>query len=77
MTLEILCGKLNEININLQRHQREAGRSFVSRTTLKGTEELPFERVVLRAVIMNPMTDRTILREILEEQEAIYRNMVQ
>lgn len=75
--MQILCEELNEININLQRHQREAGRSFVSRTTLKGTEELPFERVVLRAVIMNPMTDITILREILDEQEAIYRSMVQ
>lgn len=71
-----LCEELNEINILLQRHQREAGKSFVSRTTLKGTAELPFERVVLRAVIMNPMTDISILREILDEQEAIYRNMV-
>jgi glutamate decarboxylase len=27
--------------------------------------------VVLRAVIMNPMTDMEILREILDEQESI------
>jgi hypothetical protein len=30
--------------------------------------------VVLRAVIMNPMTTIDILREILDEQEDIYKN---
>jgi len=30
--------------------------------------------VVLRAVIMNPMTTIEILREILDEQEEIYRD---
>jgi len=30
--------------------------------------------VVLRAVIMNPMTTIEILREILDEQENIYKN---
>lgn len=72
---ERLCDDLNEINRNLHRHQREAGKSFVSRTTLKGTADLPFERVVLRTVIMNPMTDISILREILDEQEEIYGKM--
>lgn len=67
--------KLNEINRSLQRHQREAGKSFVSRTSLKGTKDWPEERVVLRTVIMNPMTDIRILREILDEQEGIYREI--
>ncbi len=61
---------LNRINKVVQRLQREAGRSFVSRTTL-----LPrggMETVVLRAVIMNPMTDMHIVNAILEEQAAIY-----
>ncbi len=62
---------INQINIDLQRLQREAGRSFVSRTTLA----TPWgETAVLRAVIMNPFTDMAILNEILDEQEAIYRD---
>ncbi|GBC59266.1 glutamate decarboxylase [Desulfonema ishimotonii] len=62
----------DQINILVQRLQREAGNSFVSRTTLKrpGHEDA----AVLRAVIMNPLTDIRILREILDEQEEIYRN---
>ncbi|MFH0729677.1 MAG: putative pyridoxal-dependent aspartate 1-decarboxylase [Pseudomonadota bacterium] len=67
--------KLNEINRSIQRYQREAGKSFVSRTSLKGTRQWPEERVVLRAVIMNPLTDMRILREILDEQEEIYRRI--
>jgi len=62
--------KLSHINITVQRLQREAGRSFVSRTTLKRTANE--EKVVLRAVIMNPMTSMKIIREILDEQEEIY-----
>jgi len=62
--------KLSHINITVQRLQREAGRSFVSRTTLKRTANE--EKVVLRAVIMNPMTNAKIIREILDEQEEIY-----
>lgn len=71
---EKLNDELNILNQNLQRLQREAGNSFVSRTTLNGSENWPFERVVLRTVIMNPMTDIHILREILDEQEAIYQD---
>ncbi len=66
--------KLNEINRTVQRLQREAGNSFVSRTTLKMKNHLEQDMVVLRAVIMNPMTTIEILREILDEQENIYKN---
>jgi len=62
--------KLSHINIAVQRLQREAGKSFVSRTTLKRTANE--EKVVLRSVIMNPMTNIKIIREILDEQEEIY-----
>lgn len=65
---------LDRINIQIQRLQREAGRSFVSRTTLKVETLGPEGIVVLRCVIMNPMTDMKILREVLDEQEAIYRS---
>jgi len=62
---------LNHVNITVQRLQREAGKSFVSRTTLRrrGCEDI----VVLRSVLMNPMTDIKILAEILDEQEKIYQ----
>ena len=64
--------KLNYINRNLQRRQREAGSSFVSRTTLKLKEPYNYDIVVLRTVIMNPMTNIEILNDILDEQEEIY-----
>jgi len=67
--------RLNDINITIQRNQREAGKSFVSRTTLKGSGERPEKYAVLRVVLMNPMTDIHILREILDEQEEIYRSI--
>lgn len=64
--------QLNEIMITVQRLQREAGKSFVSRTTLrrKGRED----KVVFRSVLMNPMTTIDIIREVLDEQEEIYRH---
>jgi glutamate decarboxylase len=66
--------KLNALNRTVQRLQREAGKSFVSRTTLSSTNWPGQDMVVLRAVIMNPMTTIEILREILDEQEKIYEN---
>jgi glutamate decarboxylase len=65
-----LLEQLNHINIQLQRLQREAGNSFVSRTTLRRSGHP--DTVVLRAVIMNPRTTPDILRTILDEQEALY-----
>jgi putative pyridoxal-dependent aspartate 1-decarboxylase len=67
--------KLNVINRQIQRHQREAGKSFVSRTMLEIKNFPGYHIVVLRAVIMNPMTTIDILREILDEQEDIYKDM--
>jgi len=64
--------RLNEINITVQRLQRESGKSFVSRTTLNIYEQQTENIVVLRCVIMNPLTDIDILRDILDEQEKIY-----
>ncbi len=69
--------KLNDININVQRIQREAGNSFVSRTVLMPRNRPENEIVVLRCVIMNPMTDIKILNEILNEQEEIFKSKFQ
>ncbi len=65
-----LTSELNRINTAVQRLQREAGNSFVSRTTLVSPDGL--KTVVLRAVIMNPMTDARILSAILDEQASIF-----
>ncbi len=70
----IINENLNDINRRIQRLQREAGNSFVSRTTLDIKGFSGQNIVVLRAVIMNPMTTIDILREILDEQEEIYKN---
>ena len=67
--------EINRLNIFIQRQQREAGRSFVSRTTLPPLPGAKEGRVVLRAVIMNPMTDMVILRDILDEQTVLYKEM--
>ena len=69
---ECLNQTLDEINIKIQRIQREAGNSFVSRTRLKLDPADDFTVVVLRSVIMNPYTTEEILDEILDEQEKIY-----
>ncbi|MBF0224775.1 MAG: putative pyridoxal-dependent aspartate 1-decarboxylase [Desulfobacterales bacterium] len=64
--------KLNEINTIVQRLQRASGKSFVSRTKIKVKSISDDEIVVLRAVLMNPMTNKKILLEIIDEQERIY-----
>ena len=69
------CAKLNQQlnagNIRIQRLQREAGNSFVSRTILRAPQLAPIDIVVLRCVIMNPLTTPEILNAILDEQTAI------
>jgi len=65
---------LNETNRVVQRTQREAGNSFVSRTKIK-VKKFDEEIVVLRSVIMNPMTNMKIINEILDEQEKIYNSL--
>ena len=67
--------ELDEVNINLQRIQREAGKSFVSRTRLKAHPTDPDNVVVLRSVIMNPYTTPEILDDILDEQESILKEL--
>lgn len=67
---------INTVNRRLQQLQREAGFSFVSRTTLLQKNNPDDPVVVLRSVIMNPMTTVAILREILDEQEEIYNTQL-
>jgi glutamate decarboxylase len=66
--------KLNTINRAIQMLQREAGNSFVSRTLMMINNNPENEIVVLRCVVMNPLTDMRILNKILDEQEEIFKS---
>ena len=68
--------QLNAITRKVQQLQREAGKSFVSRTTLRVHQYPGQDTVVFRCVIMNPMTTIDVLREILDEQEEIYNQII-
>ncbi|MFO7460615.1 MAG: hypothetical protein R6X07_08315, partial [Desulfatiglandales bacterium] len=45
--------------------------TFVSRTMLESTLYRPQNIVVLRAVLINPLTEPSVLREIAETQERL------
>ena len=75
ITVNIYDGKLSKCAVwsFSKRIQREAGNSFVSRTVFMIDNKQENEIVVLRCVVMNPMTDMRILNKILDEQEEIYK----
>lgn len=62
---------LNMITRDIQRVQRQNGRSFVSRTRLTPGEYNQQMITVFRVVIANPLTTDEILEEILDEQAEI------
>jgi glutamate decarboxylase len=60
---------LNQFNERLQEAQSRAGRTFVSRTTLRHTrhgQDRPL--TVLRAVLANPLTTERHIDAVLEDQ---------
>jgi glutamate decarboxylase len=62
---------LNQVNQLLQKIQREAGKTFVSRTRLRVPPTGHKTITVLRVVLANPLTTEEILSEVLEEQCAL------
>lgn len=64
---------LDQVNQLLQKHQREEGKTFVSRTRLRVATQGGQELTVLRAVLANPLTTDEVLAAVLEEQCAIVR----
>jgi glutamate decarboxylase len=58
---------LDQVNQLLQKDQREAGKTFVSRTRLQ-TSGSGQQITVLRVVLANPLTTDDILRSVLHEQ---------
>jgi len=63
---------LDQVCQLLQKYQREAGKTFVSRTRLR-TDRYRDEITVLRSVLANPLTTNEILHAVLQEQVEIVR----
>ncbi|MFH1489477.1 MAG: aminotransferase class V-fold PLP-dependent enzyme [Pseudomonadota bacterium] len=62
---------INALNVKLHKALRMDDSTFVSRTTLESTVYRPQNIVVLRAVLINPLTNKTILEEIVNTQNRI------
>ena len=62
---------LNRFTASMQKRQREAGRSFVSRTRLTPYQYDNLPTVVFRVVLANPLTSHQILHDILAEQREL------
>ena len=62
---------LNRFTASMQKRQREAGRSFVSRTRLTPYQYDNLPTVVFRVVQANPLTSKEILHSILDEQREL------
>jgi len=62
---------INGLNIKLHKALRMDDTTFVSRTTLESTPYRPQKIVVLRAVLINPLTNPSILEEIVDTQNRI------
>lgn len=66
---------INSLNIKLHRALRKDDTTFVSRTTLESTKYRPQKIVVLRAVLINPLTEKDVLDEIKDTQNRIGMGM--
>ena len=67
-----LCNKLLDgLTQFIQKHQREQGKSFVSRTRIKPAKYQRQATTVFRVVLANPLTTDEILNDVLQEQTEI------
>ena len=62
---------LNRFTASMQKRQREAGRSFVSRTRLTPEQYDHQPTVVFRVVLANPLTSEEMLKETMAEQQEL------
>ncbi|MDN4501886.1 putative pyridoxal-dependent aspartate 1-decarboxylase [Alteromonadaceae bacterium BrNp21-10] len=62
---------LNDLTVAVQKRQREAGKSFVSRTRLEIQRHAGQKLTVFRVVLANPLTTSEHLQDILQEQLTI------
>ncbi|MCC8365490.1 putative pyridoxal-dependent aspartate 1-decarboxylase [Xenorhabdus sp. PB61.4] len=64
---------LNALNQNIQTMQRSAGKTFVSRTSIKPAQWNKQPTTVFRVVLANPLTTPEILEDMIEEQRQLAR----
>lgn len=62
---------LDKLTKRIQKLERAAGKTFVSRTRLSPAKYADETITVFRVVLANPMTDQEMLEEILAEQKSI------
>ena len=62
---------VNALNIKLHKALRQDDTTFVSRTKLESTRYRPQNIVVLRSVLINPLTDGAVLKEIVDTHNRI------
>ncbi|QDP00123.1 pyridoxal-dependent aspartate 1-decarboxylase PanP [Thalassotalea sp. PS06] len=62
---------LDQLTVAMQKLQREAGKSFVSRTRIPEQGKYSGAISVFRVVLANPLTTEAILQQVLVEQESI------
>jgi len=63
-----LNASLNKLTVTIQKQQREAGKSFVSRTRIEVEKYNAEVITVFRVVLANPLTTHQHLEQILQEQ---------
>ena len=64
----MINGLLDGLTQFIQKHQREQGKSFVSRTRIQPVKYNRQHTTVFRVVLANPLTNESILSSVLEEQ---------
>ena len=60
---------INTLNIDLHKTIRDHDMSFVSRTSIESTKYAPRKINVLRAITINPNTEKKMLKQILNEHK--------
>lgn len=65
---------LSELTVNIQKIQRDRGKTFVSRTTFEIASHAFQTLTVFRVVLANPLTTRQVFIDVLEEQRLIARD---
>jgi len=63
--------ELDKLTVSIQKQQREAGKSFVSRTRIEAPQYQGAAITVFRVVLANPLTTEQDLINILNEQVAL------
>jgi glutamate decarboxylase len=65
---------LSDLTVNIQKVQRDHGKTFVSRTTFEIPAHYNQLLTVFRVVLANPLTTRQVFIDVLEEQRSIARD---